>query len=549
MKLREYQHPAVESVFKYFENGGTGNPLIAMPTGTGKAIILGAFIKEAYLRYPNQRFIKLTHVKELIKQNHDRLLELWPTAPVGIYSAGLGRRDTIFPITYAGIASAYKNPHYFGHLDLIIIDEAHLVSPKEGTMYQKFIRKIREVNPLVKVIGLTATDYRLGQGKLTEDDGIFTHVVFDMTGVEGFNWFISQGYLSPLIPRKTHTELNVEDVKVIGGDYVQKELQMAVDQESITNEILKETIWLGKDRKHWLVFASGIEHAEHVSDMLDSMGVESTFIHSKMSAETRDKNLADYKAGKYQAMVNNGILTTGFDFPEIDLIVMLRPTQSPGLWVQMLGRGTRPVYADGYSLETADGRLAAIKAGPKQNCLVLDFAGNTRRLGPINDPQIPKRKGKGGGGEAPVKVCPECGIYNHAAIRFCFNCGAEFPKEVKIWTGASTEELLRDSIPQVETFQVHKVVYTEHHKKDKPPSIKVSYYCGLRLFEEWVCLEHLGYAKHRAHDWWRLMTTKPEEPVPISTEEGLLRINELKIPKTLRIWVNKINPQVMGHGF
>src|SRR5512140_3338529 len=122
-------------------------------------------------------------------------------------------------------------------------------------------------------------------------------------------------------------------------------------------------------KKPWRVFASGVDHAIHVRDMLESLGVSTSVVHSRMSDGERDQNIADFVAGRYRAMVNNGILTTGFDFPEIDLIVMLRPTQSPGLWVQMLGRGTRPVYAPGFDLDTKDGRLEALKAGPKQNCL------------------------------------------------------------------------------------------------------------------------------------------------------------------------------------
>jgi DNA repair protein RadD len=551
MKLRDYQDAAIASIWKYFEENPTpGNPLVALPTGTGKSPVIGAFIKQAYQEYPGTRIIKLTHVKELIQQNFRHLLQLWPTAPAGIFSAGLGRRDTKYPITYAGIASAFRYPDLFGKLDLILIDEAHLVSPKEGTMYQKFIIAARAINPKVKVIGFTATQYRLGQGLLTEEDGVFTDICFDMTGVEAFNWFISQGYLVPLIPKATHTEYNLDKVKIHAGEYIQKDLQEAVDINEVTYEILKEAIWLASDRQHWLVFASGVDHALHVTDMLEQLGVSATCIHSKMPDEKRDQNLADFKAGKYRVMVNNNILTTGFDYPGIDCICMLRPTQSPGLWVQMLGRGTRPVWAEGgYDLETLQGRLDSIKASKKQNCLVLDFAGNTRRLGPINDPRIPRRKGAGGDGEAPVKICPNCGVYNHAALRYCFNCGFEFPKEVKIGAGASTQKLIEDGSLQVITYDVDRITYQNHSKNDRPDSIKVNYYCGYRLFQEWVCLDHVGYARKKARDWWRMRTKFPENPIPESTAEGLFRLQELKEPSRIRVWINKDFPQIMGHEY
>lgn len=551
MKLRDYQDAAIASIWKYFEENPTpGNPLVALPTGTGKSPVIGAFIKQAYQEYPGTRIIKLTHVKELIQQNFRHLLQLWPTAPAGIFSAGLGRRDTKYPITYAGIASAFRYPDLFGKLDLILIDEAHLVSPKEGTMYQKFIIAARAINPKVKVIGFTATQYRLGQGLLTEEDGVFTDICFDMTGVEAFNWFISQGYLVPLIPKATHTEYNLDKVKIHAGEYIQKDLQEAVDINEVTYEILKEAIWLASDRQHWLVFASGVDHALHVTDMLEQLGVSATCIHSKMPDEKRDQNLADFKAGKYRVMVNNNILTTGFDYPGIDCICMLRPTQSPGLWVQMLGRGTRPVWAEGdHDLETLQGRLDSIKASKKQNCLVLDFAGNTRRLGPINDPRIPRRKGAGGDGEAPVKICPNCGVYNHAALRYCFNCGFEFPKEVKIGAGASTQKLIEDGSLQVITYDVDRITYQNHSKNDRPDSIKVNYYCGYRLFQEWVCLDHVGYARKKARDWWRMRTKFPENPIPESTAEGLYRLQELKEPSRIRVWINKDFPQIMGHEY
>lgn len=545
MRYRDYQGYAIGSIFEYFEHGGQGNPIVAMPTGTGKSIVIGGFIKEAYQRYPGQRIIKLTHVKELISQNMDKLMKLWPTAPAGIYSAGLKRRE-ICPITYAGIATAIKVIKAFGRIDLVLIDEAHLVSPKAGTMYQKFVDGLKQVNPLVKVIGFTATHYRMGQGFLTEKDGLFTDICVDMTTVESFNWFISEGYLVRLVPKATRIELDVEGVSTQQGEYNLKQLQAAVDREEVTHQALVETLDQGHDRHHWLVFASGIEHAEHVSSMLDSLGVSSTFIHSKMSGGERDKRLAAYQAGEYRAMVNNGILTTGYDDPNIDLICMLRPTKSPGLWVQMLGRGTRPAYVSGYDLEaSAQQRLASIATSHKQSCLVLDFAGNTRRLGPINDPVLPKRKGKKGG-NAPVRICDNCGTYCHASLIECPECGYQFPRSVKIKAHAGTDALIANDMPLVETFKVDKVTYNKHTKEGRPDSIRASYYCGLRKFDEWICLEHGGFPRKRAKDWWRERASN--EP-PDTIKEAFQRLKELRTPEYIRVWINKKHPEIMSYEY
>lgn len=546
MILRDYQEDAVQAIFDYFAKGGRGDPLVLMPTGTGKSVVLGEFVRRAYTTYRGTRILKLTHSRHLIEQNHGKLLELWPTAPSGVYSAGLKRKDVGYPIIYGGVASVAKaTPEVFGWIDLMLVDEAHLVAPNEDTMYRAVINGLRTINPNMRVIGFTATDYRLGHGRLTEEGGLFTDVAIDMTRLAAFNWFIDNGYLSPLIPKRPGIELDVSGVHIHGGEFKANELQAAVDKEEITYRALQEMIAYGQDRGHWLIFASGVTHAQHVSSMLDSLGVPTTCVHSKMSNSEQDENLRGFTTGRYRAMVNNGILTTGFDYPDIDLIGVLRPTQSASLWVQMLGRGTRPVYAPGYDLGTASGRLAAIAAGPKQNCLVLDFAGNTRRLGPINDPIIPKRRGKGGGGVAPVRICEVCGTYNHASVAFCMACGHEFPRSTKLAGEAGTDEIIRsaEEPPKVEEFHIDRVVYTEHRKEGRPSTVQANYHCGLRVFKEWLCLEHEGYAAKKARD--RMRQLLPGQPVPETTLEALRLVDEFEIPRRIRVWIRPKYDEVL----
>lgn len=549
MKLRYYQANAITAIYNYFV-ANVGNPIVAMPTGTGKSIVIGEFVRSIFHHYPHQRVMMLTHVKELIEQNLDKLLRLWPTAPAGVYSSGMGRKESHFPITFGGVASVAKaSPDRFERIDLLLIDECHLLSNHESTMYQQIIKGLRQINPALKVIGFTATDYRLGWGKLSQGGGLFTDVCFDLTTLEEFNRLVAEGFLSPLIPKRTGMQFDLTGVKIHGGEYKQDELQAAVDKSELTYKAIQETVELGHDRKHWLIFASGIEHAEHICQTLDSLNIPACVIHSKMSDDDRTERINGFKSGKYRAAVNNNVLTTGFDFPGIDLIGMLRPTSSPGLWVQMLGRGTRPVYhpdADAETLETVEGRLLAIQYGPKQNCLVLDFAGNTRRLGPINDPVIPKPKGKGGGGVAPVKVCEACGVYNHASVRFCFNCGAEFPKHLNISETAYTDELMASGLPQVEVFAVDRVTYSAHSGNSGIPSMKVSYFCGLRMFREFVCFEHSGFPKHKAHDWWK---ERSWDEAPLTVADALQQMNALRVPTHIRVWLKKNHPEVMGYDF
>lgn len=550
IKCRDYQEYAVDSIFRYFE-ANSGNPVVGMPTGTGKSVVIAEFLSRVYKLYPNQRVIKLTHVKELIEQNYKKLLQLWGSAPAGIYSAGLKRKDLHHPIIFAGIASAINVVEAFGHVDLLLIDECHLVSPQQDTMYNAFIKQLKKVNPHLKVIGFTATHYRMKQGSLTEKGGIFTDICVDMTGREEFNWFIDSGYLTMLVPRPTHTKLNTENVSIQGGEFNLKELQAELDVDATNMAAIEETIHYAGDRKKWLIFATGIDHAVHLTDALNHFGVEATCVHSKLNDVEREARLNAHRRGDVQAIVNNGILTTGYDDPEIDLISAMRPTRSPGLWVQMLGRGTRPLYADGYNLETYEGRLAAISAGGKPNCLVLDFAGNTSSLGPINDPVVPKRRGKGGG-PAPVKICEVCDTYCHAGVRVCPMCKFEFPiNHTTIEGSASTTALIARSLdesPMIDDFPVDRVVYTKHIKADKPPSVKATYYCGLRRFDKYLCPEHGGNPTWEFEKWWKQHCLQ-NMPAPKSVFETLQLLNYLRQPRSVSVWHNKKRPEIMGYNY
>ena len=549
---RPYQAEAENSIWTYFSTNA-GNPVVAMPTGTGKSVVIAMFLQNIFFRFPTQKVLVLTHVKELIEQNYEKLKTLWPTAPAGINSSGLRRKDTRNQIIFGGIASVAKHAKDFGVVHLLIIDEAHLVSPSEETMYKTFIAALKVLNPLLKVVGLTATPWRLGQGKITQD-GIFTDVCFDITNIEAFNRLIREGYLCPLIPKQTRMLLDVSNVHKLGGEFKANELQTAVNKDEITFAAINETLTHATGRYSWLVFASGVDHAISITSMLQHVGVDARCVHSKMPEKERDTNIAEWKAGKFTAIVNNGILTTGIDHPALDLIVMLRPTASTVLWVQMLGRGTRPCYWPGYDLGTQDGRLAAIQASHKKNCLVLDFAGNTARLGPINDPVIPRKKGEGTG-EAPIRICDKCSIYNHASARFCGGhpfptdegCGHQFTFQTKLNTNASTNVLIKEDLPIVEEFKVDSITYAVHSRPGKPPSLRVSYFCKLRKFAEYVHFELPGWGVRKAQEWWKIRSHN--SATPVSTELACKTASTLRVPSRIKVWVNKPYPEILSVSF
>lgn len=536
MEFRSYQVEAITHIWEYFRNN-TGNPIVAMPTGTGKSVVIAGFAQSVYQQFPSTKILAMTHVKELISQNYKKFIELWPGAPAGIYSAGLKKKDTQQKMIFCGVASVAKKAHLFEHVDIVIVDECDLISPDEETMYQKFFAALRLVNPKLKILGFTATPWRLGSGHLTEQDGVFTDVCFDITNANSFNRLIAEGYLCPVIPKKTQLLLDVDGIKMRGGEFVESELQIAVDKEEITKAALLEAYQLKEERKHWLIFASGIDHAIHINDMLNDMGISCAVVHSKMSAEQRDKNILDFREGRITAIVNNNVLTTGFDSPWIDLILSLRPTASSRLWVQMIGRGTRPYVCPDT------GQI-------KENCLVLDFARNAKRLGPINDPVIPNKKGQKTG-DAPIKICPVCDSYVHASLRFCngfhnsgIKCTHEFIFETKLKAGASTDELITGDLPVVEAFKIEHINFTPHSKVGRPPMMKVSYFCGFRMFEEYVCVEHEGFAGRKARQWLRERLDIPA--LPQTTAQAIEVAHLYKIPTEVRVWINKKYPEITG---
>ncbi len=557
---RDYQQWGIDAILRYFEeNEKPGNPVIAMPTGTGKSHMISGLIRRMIMCHPSTRFMMLTHVKELIEQNYKKFIEAWPNAPIGIYSAGLDKREFHYPITFGGIQSVGRKPDLFGHIDILFIDECDLVSDKEETLYRTFIKGLMTENPKLKVIGLTATDWRQGVGKITDiEGGIFTHTPVDMTGVDAFNWFTDNGYLAPLISKPTRVVLETDNLHIRAGDFIEKEMQIAYDKREITIAALQEALDLGGDRKSWLIFSSGIEHAKNIAHEATMLGIECEAIYNGMGK--RRKEIVDaHKAGELRAIVNNNILTTGYDNPRVDLIMILRATASSRLWVQMLGRGTRPCYMPGYDLSTPEGRLEAIAMSDKHNCMILDYSRNIERLGPINDPVIPRKKGKGGPQPAPVKKCTACDNYNHASARYCGGkpkdhpqfdpargCGHEFLFEVKLKVNASTQDVVKVSdLPVVQTFPVQHVTYQLHEKVGAPPILKVTYYSGLKSFHDYVCVEHTEGSPGRgaAISWWRERDIT-KGTVPKDVDDALDQAEFLKVPTHIDVHTNTKYPRI-----
>jgi DNA repair protein RadD len=748
--LREYQTRTITELYAWFEAGNEGNPCLVLPTGSGKSHIIAALCKDALQSWPETRVLMLTHVKELIVQNAEKMRQHWPNCPLGIYSAGLGRKELGEPITFAGIQSVRSKAKLIGHCDLVIIDECfvagtkistpkgqididkvrcgdlvfntrgvgtveavscrsvletllveldngtkfectgnhpiftdsgwrqaekleigtplfriedmsclwsrvqtldqkgrqrksnfsnvgtilekaelllrevckeitpdgaecrstqtnagnfeknqastystwrkraiasfatvsasscvrgrmdsricnqdqsgtferdisecvqgghllsgkddlhrigwgesrqrreenagqkerpiscgprvarvsrikrespvlvfnlqvsghpsyfangiaahncHLIGHKDEGGYRTLLSGIYETNPNVRVIGLTATPYRLGHGYITDKPAIFDALIEPVSIEE----LIFKGYLSTLRSKLTATKLEVDGVKKRGGEYIEAELQAKVDTTDKNSKVVAEIIKLGAERKSWLIFCAGVAHANHIKDALIEQGIVAECVTGDTPSAERDRILREFKAGIIKALTNCSVLTTGFDAPGIDLIAMLRPTMSPGLYVQMAGRGLR--IAEG-----------------KTDCLVLDFAGVVEQHGPITAVRPPPKKGDKVG-EAPVKVCDNCQEICALSVRVCPACGAEFPEPAKVALKLSNLDIM--GLEGVD-MEVTAWTWRKHiSRASGKEMLSLTFYGGLSdpPVTEYLAVTHDGYAGEKS---------------------------------------------------
>lgn len=496
IQLRDYQERAVDNGLRFLFEGKEQSGLIYMPTGTGKSVVIGETVNRVKTYYPKARIVMLTHVKELVDQNYKKAVSMCNT-DIGLWSAGLRKKQYGSDVVFAGIDTVARNPQHLSDRHIVMIDEAHRVSHRPKTNYRNVTEHLLSINPHLKIIGYTATGYRMGQGRLTDtwfnvatQENVAPYwqtVVDDMTSTKEFNWFFDQGYLKRVVPMPAKSEIDVSTMrKQSDGEYNQADVDAAVNNALKVSAIVDEICENGFDRRSWMVFAAGNRNAELLTDEIRRRGVSVACITDATPAAERDALIAAFKRYEIRCLVNNSILTTGFDHEGVDLIAVVRVTNSTPLWVQILGRGTRPVFAKGFDLMTQEGRLSAIFASGVYNCLVLDFAGNSKRLGAINDPVIPeppaKRKRKLTM-ESPVKICSACGMYNGTTVAACENCGAEFPISASITETASTVALIvGEHVPDVRKMKVTSVTFRKHDtvlpSGGSTSSIYVNYNCG-----------------------------------------------------------------------
>jgi len=485
ISLRPYQGEAVAAVYQHLRQRGD-NPCVVIPTAGGKTPVMSTICCDAVEKWGG-RVLVLAHVKELLQQTAKTLRQVAPNLDVGIYSAGLNSRDTDHAIIVAGIQSVYRRAGELDAFDLVMVDEAHLIPPSGEGMYQQFLAEAKVVNPNVRFIGLTATPYRMSSGIICGPEGekLLNHVCYEV----GVKELIAQGYLCPLRSRAGKVKANLDNLHIRGGEFIASEVEATMDCYTLVNSACDEIVELTRSRRSVLIFTSGVKHGRHVASSIERVSGEACgFVCGDTPGLERKSILQRFKTGELKYLANVNVLTTGFDAPNIDCVAMLRPTNSPGLYYQMVGRGFR-LHAD------------------KADCLVLDFGGNILRHGPVDDLQI-KTPGQGSG-EAPAKECPKCQALIHAAYATCPECDYEFPppKQETHQANASNAGILSGQVTDSQ-YDITDTAYYIHTKRgadeSAPKTMRIDYQVGWNDWQsEWVCPEHTGYARSKFEAWWR----------------------------------------------
>lgn len=389
-RLRDYQQRAVDNVVKFFRKS-KAPAAVVLPTGSGKSLVIAELARIA-----KGRVLVLAHVKELVEQNHEKYESYGLKA--GIFSASLGKKEKHEKAIFGSVQSiARASDEFFEDFSLLVIDECHRVADDGDTQYQEVIEKLRARNPELRILGLTATPYRMGLGWIyersqtgevkTDQPRFFKQCVFELP----LTYMIKNRYLT--VPIKVDipvTSYDFSELSESGRLYSTAEVEEILkNQKALTPLIINNIVDIAEryHRKGVMIFSASVRHAEEIVSYLPPG--QARLVVGDTSMAQRDQIVADFKAAKFKYLVNVSVLTTGFDAPHVDVIAILRPTESNSLYQQIVGRGLR-------------------LAPDKKDCFILDYTGMGHD---IYAPDISdKRPAKD---TVPVLVpCPQCGFEN-----------------------------------------------------------------------------------------------------------------------------------------
>jgi len=544
-QLRSYQQDAVQATLHHFRNDRRP-AIIVLPTGAGKSLVIAELARIA-----KGRVLVLAHVRELVEQNYEKFKSL--NLDAGIFSAGLDRKDVHQKTIFGSIQSiARAEDSFFEGFSLLVIDECHRVSMEGETQYFQVISQLQKINPDLCILGLTATPYRLGFGwiyeyhiiqnkKVTDQERFFKKCVYELS----IKYMIQNGYLTQ--PIKIDAPVACYDfssLKINGQRYIAEHIEKLLrDQKRITPAIIQNIIELSIDRNGVMIFTSSVNHAQEILALLPKE--KSALVVGDTEDSVRDQIINDFKSKKIKYLVNVSVLTTGFDAPHVDVIAILRPTESTSLYQQIVGRGLR------------------LSSG-KENCLILDYTGQNHDLfspdiednrpvknSVIVDIPCPKCKVTNqfwgivnsdgfieehfgrkcqGAKEDPqskkliecgylfrFKRCDQCGHENDVAARTCKSC-----QNVLVDPDTKLKEAM--SLKDAHVMQVDSMSFEKSFDKNKNERLEIHYYdADANVLKEYFYLNSIESKQAFYFNYIRMHMRLPERAHVINSIEDVLK--------------------------
>jgi DNA repair protein RadD len=549
-QLRDYQKDAVESVLHYFRK--KRDPImVVLPTGAGKSLVIAELARIA-----KGRVLVLAHVKELVEQNYEKYQSYGLSA--GIFSASLGKKDWEQKAIFGSVQSIARAPdEFFQDFSLLIIDECHRVADEGATQYQEVIKKLRDRNPDLCILGLTATPYRLGLGWIyefsqtgeikTDQPRFFKQCVYELP----LSYMIKQKYLT--VPVKVDIPVTCYDFSELTEKnrmYTVSEVEEILkNQKRLTPLIIKNIIDITElyHRKGVMIFSSSVKHAEEIMSYLPPE--DSRIVIGDTDMNERNEIVEDFKNRKFKYLVNVSVLTTGFDAPHVDVIAILRPTESNSLYQQIVGRGLRlssdkkdcyildytGMGHDLYAPEISDKRPAKDTVPVKVPCPVCEFENDfwgyvdpdgimyehfgRKCRGATQDPKtlqiIPC------GFRFRLKLCHSCGCENDITAKACEKCGTTL-----IDADAKLKQAKLSKNAHVLTPD--RITFEEKKDKNSNPYLEIRYYdFDAQYVSEAHFFSNPTSIKKFNINFLRSHLRRPELAIEFTTPQDVIRYQKL----------------------
>jgi len=519
--LRPYQLRTLDTAWDALQF--KHNVLLVAPCAAGKTILFSKLIQRLLRENPAFRAMVLTDREILVTQSRDKLASVAPELAenIGIVCASVTTTKALDRrVTIASRQTLINNLDAFPPVQLVIVDECHLMAlptedDHEPDQFAIIINRLRDYNPNLRLLGCTASPYRLNTGYIFGSENrpgslpYFDQIDAQITTAE----LLAGGYIAPLVGRAEANDDFASDLANVGtvaGEFNIGQLSSMMCKATHVQSCVDAWKKYASDRKKTLVFCCTIEHAEAVAAAFNDAGIPAAAIHSKLSPLDEQIRFAALEQGTMRVFTSVAKLTTGLDITDLDAGIFARPTKSTALYLQIVGRFQR--LAEG-----------------KENALILDLVGATTGFGTdMDNLRVAVPRWAEGEGEPITKICPGenidgtvCGKSVHAAMRYCPHCGFAFPFEEAVEAELpGLKKIEFNKKDQPEPYDVAHVDYDIHEsKKSGKFLIKVTYRCGLNLFfNEWICLPdfYKGYAVAKAEAWWAERT---DEDFPSSVEE------------------------------